>query len=1188
MASPPPPPPPPVGEDSWLDFIEQQRRNASGLEQRIHVVELFRSAVGAEPSSLRVWIAYCEYFWSLYVEGMQRTGAVARWPADEQAAAADIFTLDAALRLWSDGHEATKYRLSDSHELWNRWIALERELLDRTRTAEGVRRITHLYRNRLTIPHTTWDDTSSAFSSFLSEYNPAAYEDTMRAVTEQSRAARYIYEQRDPFEMALRKAVRAGDDPAHRDAMARYLDWEVANALSAGPSDKAVAVRVALGLFGRALTGIFQTSDAVWTDVVVFVAHLRSEIGDSAASSSSTNTNPRDDELARILPNSLDILQRAVQHCPWSGILWARYILCGEQAGLSFSDMERIKHAATNSPLDRDGMTAVVDMYAAWCGYLRRSAMDPNASDEAIDLADSGLVAALEAIQVWGERRFGSAFQGDPSFRLERIMIHHLTEKHGALEEARDHWEKLAKSDLLANDYSFWMSYYVWEMNLYQAQKGTGRSPTPASTARPLRAPTRPARILQRALQVPHLNWPERIMEVYVKHCNEFESADVLRIAFDDVHQLQKLLDQRRKEAATAAAVQSAQADAQAQAQARAQAQAQAQVHAQAQAPVQDGVPTSPTTESQAARAPGSSQEAQQESPSGTKRKWETSAGGGTDSLAKRPKTTDGVEASESTLLAPQNEQQQRQALKRDRENTSVYVANLPADVTSTKVRHYFRDYGHVNNIQLKPEEGGKSAVALVEFRSVEDVQSALIRDGKYFGDRTISVKAATGVTLYLTNFPPTADDAYIRDLFKDCGELFGIRWPSLKFNTHRRFCYVSFRHPESAAKALQLDGTVLEDRYKLSVQYSNPGMKKARAGAVDEGREVHVKNLELSVDEPAIEALFAKHGAVERVRLLRNMAGRSRGSAFVVFRDKADAERAIASLDNAKFGSHILTVELSVPGTYKPSARETSVAAESTTSDKPTNHEDGADGLADSARPDARHDGLRDRTFALLGLPDTVNIARVRALLEPYGHVVKLVLRPDHGGAIVEFADAVTAGKAQLALDGTDVDGHTFRIGTVAELFREKGEVRIDRIDKAARRPDSTTATPSAPKNGKAAPGPTQSSAAAAALLVPPRVKRPVLGGAKRGVAFAGMPGPKPAKTNGEPTSSNGVGAGANASPVADHAPPPSAKKSNAEFRTMFLGSGTDDTKDKTDGAAGAQINDASKMEVDVAQNGH
>lgn len=86
----------------------------------------------------------------------------------------------------------------------------------------------------------------------------------------------------------------------------------------------------------------------------------------------------------------------------------------------------------------------------------------------------------------------------------------------------------------------------------------------------------------------------------------------------------------------------------------------------------------------------------------------------------------------------------------------------------------------------------------------------------------------------------------------------------------------------------------------------------------------------------------------------------------------------------------------------------------------------------------------ISQRTIALLNLPDTVNDARVRALAEPYGALRKIVLRPDHRGAILEFQDVNDAGKAAMALDGHEIDpDRRIAIGNVRELLGQKAEVR-------------------------------------------------------------------------------------------------------------------------------------------------
>ncbi|KAK1762875.1 hypothetical protein QBC33DRAFT_460418 [Phialemonium atrogriseum] len=1085
--------PAPVGGDSWVDYIDQQLREATDLEARVNVIEQFRRAVSAEPGCIKVWMAYCEYFWSLHSDC--QPGSDAGWSQEDQMIGRETFSLDAALNLWQEGYEAVRYRLNDSHELWNRWISLEMELLAKTRTEQGVRRITHLFKDRLTIPHATWENTSQMFSSFLSEYNRQAYEAEMLQVTENARDAKRRYEPRDPFEMKLAVATRSGNPDEQKTLLSQYLDWEMRECRV--NRDDIVSLEICLALYSRALTGIYAADETTWINYIVFISSTHSEI------KSGRVKNPN---MAQAVPNMLDSLQRAVHHIPWSGTAWARYILSGEEAGLSFSDMERIKHAATSSSqLDRDGMSGVLEMYAAWCGYLKRTAMDTNASEEAVDLADIGLPVALEDVQHWGKRRYGDAYQGDPNCRLEKIYIQYLTEKKDCPEDARVLWERLSHNDLYANSYDFWLSYYLWEMVVFSSAKSKARSPTPSMTAQGLRVPNLATQIFIRALRQKTLDWPERVMDVYLQHCNDYEQTDTLRQALDTVYKTKRIVNKRReREAAAAQAAYAA-------------------------------VPTHPGQQAQSQTMTDGSQG----SPSGGKRKREGSLAEEGENANKRARS-DMVNGTELPM-----DDQEQQTLKRDRENTSVFVSNLPAEATQTKVRQYFREYGHINNISFVKND--RDIVALVEFRSPEEAQSALLRDGKYFGQQQITVRAATGCTLFVTNYPPEADERYIRGLFNGCGEVFSVRFPSLKYNTKRRFCYVTFYNSEVAAEATKLNGKVLDSKFKLLAKYSDPQGKQQRSGAQAEGREIHVLNLAPDTKEEELETVFAKHGTVKSARIIRNMAGQSHGSAFVAMETKEQAQEAIKELDKIAFRGRVLTIELSKPKNFKTTATSRgtpgpsmspSPAPSGPDAEGDESMQDGASGSTQGRQ--SRPAEIAARTIAVLGIPDTVNDARVRAVLEPIGEIVKLVLHATHGGAVVEFADVATAGKAALAIEGTEIEpGKKLRVGSVADMFKAKAETRIDRIDHPA---------PSGTKGSGGSGRP-----ASALMPPPPTVRRPpVLGGrggrgGKRGLGFTGSAAKK---TTEAPATNRGVAAKANGAA-------PAAAKSNADFKALFLGGG-------------------------------
>lgn len=121
---------------------------------------------------------------------------------------------------------------------------------------------------------------------------------------------------------------------------------------------------------------------------------------------------------------------------------------------------------------------------------------------------------------------------------------------------------------------------------------------------------------------------------------------------------------------------------------------------------------------------------------------------------------------------------------------------------------------------------------------------------------------------------------------YEQFGEIIDIRLPSLKYNTHRRFCYIQFRSPSEAQAATELDGTE-HDGLRLLAKLSDPAHKKARKGAVHEGREVYLANLDWSATEDEVKNIFSKYGTVEKVRIPRKLDGQSKGMGFVVFSSK-------------------------------------------------------------------------------------------------------------------------------------------------------------------------------------------------------------------------------------------------------------------------------------------------------------
>lgn len=339
-------------------------------------------------------------------------------------------------------------------------------------------------------------------------------------------------------------------------------------------------------------------------------------------------------------------------------------------------------------------------------------------------------------------------------------------------------------------------------------------------------------------------------------------------------------------------------------------------------------------------------------------------------------------------------------------------------------------------------------------------------------------------------------------------------------------------------------------------MKISDPGKRQERVGPLYEGRELHLGNIDWTATEEDVSQVFSKYGKVEKVRIPRDVGGKSRGFGFVVFSNNVcyfsslllwgvlilEQEEATAALDMnlKKLKSRQLYVSISTTDHAKRQAT-TIITPSSRSSASPSpslpsingNTDDAALSSTSTKAPKPSYQEIQSRTVALLNVPDTINDARIRALAEPYGALVKVVLRPDHQGATIEYQDVASAGKAALGLEGHEIaPGRLLGVGTVKEMLQQKEEMRSDRI--------SVNSSKKSNDNANHFP-------------VHAPIRRPNQPGARRGgrgglglKKGAGLNGPKSAGN----VRGNGLGKDTEVNGGTDAGKP----KSNAEFKAMFL----------------------------------
>ena len=209
---------------------------------------------------------------------------------------------------------------------------------------------------------------------------------------------------------------------------------------------------------------------------------------------------------------------------------------------MPFSDIGDIKHRATSSGILEVGdMDEVLKITTAWCGYLRRRAFTPQATDEDMDVAEVGIRSAIEDLENLGVKKYGKEYQGDPDYRLEKIYIKYLTQARN-WSAVRETFRRLIPRK--GHDYDFWLRFYVWEMITWSKLTYSESNPDTAPVARPTEA----TKVLQQAMRRTDLNWPERILQMYLVHCEDHEDAEHLQMATVDYWRQTNVLKRKRQQ----------------------------------------------------------------------------------------------------------------------------------------------------------------------------------------------------------------------------------------------------------------------------------------------------------------------------------------------------------------------------------------------------------------------------------------------------------------------------------------------------------------------------------------------------------------------------------------------------------------------------------------------------------------
>lgn len=932
-----------LGEEQWLDWLQDESILAQSADERVGVVEKCRRAIEEEHASSQLWSTYGDWVLHCYnwANDSQPTAAQAL-PDEERLIGKELFPWDNVLQTWDQAFNQTKLDISQSQIVWDKYLRLRFPSFEDKLPDESAAKVLEFFQQRLQSPHAQWENTFQTFSSFVSaNFSNEAYEEIMATTNQASSMAKTIWSAREPFESAIIESVKLGDKYAEYQAYVSYIQWEKAQLEQVSKRkpkgqrpdqvDAAQSLAMISALFERAELRIPSVVD-IWQEHAAFVSQNR-------------------------LTGLLDVYARASKHCPWSGALWKQYLLAAELADEPFQDVENIKHEATKTGmLDAGGIEEVLKVHDAWCGYLLRRAKKVDSIEEDADVAEMGIRTSIEAVQT-SASKMGLPANFDASFRLQRKYVEYL-KGQGRLDNARKQFDDAIP--IYGKHYRFWLRFYEFEMqkslhiNSLQQNSRDGvlwNSSAPFAVA-----------ILKQGLEHNELDFPEYLIEALVNHCEDYEDADELQAALLLVQKAQAHLAERRQRESELAAEAAAEPLAEAIVEDRADVVSANLNIGKRKREDDDG-----TDSAKRSRGDEAAELAVQgiennhdlkrdrehasilvqhapDVPETRLRQYFSACGNVKSIKSLHDEDT-------SFIVEFETADEAKYALSRDKQDldgnvisvklnieSTLYITNYPAAADEKFLRALLGPYGEIISIRFPSLQGNKKRrFCYAEMKTSGQAHAALELDGHDTDGLALLVRisnpsakqqrterSSDSRTVFVGGIPFKASEDSVRAVFERAGEIQSMKLPSdhLVKGKNKGIAFITYADQHSAQEAVKMDGQEFQGRnirvtlqegprvpkaLQLNQNSVSPGPESngnagspvsATAITTSDHEERKQRTIALSdvpdhINEARLRAVAETIGIVRKVILKTNHMG-----ALVEFESAADAGKATLELE--------------------------------------------------------------------------------------------------------------------------------------------------------------------------------------------------------------------------------------------------------------------------------------------------
>lgn len=266
----------------------------------------------------------------------------------------------------------------------------------------------------------------------------------------------------------------------------------------------------------------------------------------------------------------------------------------------------------------------------------------------------------------------------------------------------------------------------------------------------------------------------------------------------------------------------------------------------------------------------------------------------------------------------------------------NIFVKNLSKTLDNKALYETFSLFGPIRSCKVATDKEGKSrGYGFVDFDSEKSAQQAIDQlNGYSIGDKIVyvghfirrderqKVDIVNFTNIYVKHIPDEMADEELHDAFKEFGSV--TSHVVMKDNKGRRFAFVNFEKVDDAKVAIEkmnrkdmrqeadrntlTDEEANDDNHPSFLLYVSRAQTKTEreSGLKDkyaketqrhQATNLYIKNLDETVTDAMIEAMFAQYGKVVSAHAALDDKGKCKGFGFVSFSSPEESKAAVTDM---------------------------------------------------------------------------------------------------------------------------------------------------------------------------------------------------------------------------------------------------------------------------------------------------